>query len=199
MFRKILRGEWLKSDSCLTTPHHWTPCSLPCPSARFKASHTYVMRKLVIQTHNRQLLTNLCSWNLLFQQLHPDTDDSVSEADEEEVIPLSTYFQRSKILYFNLALSRECTMMQKRMLVPMVMPMAVEEGRRAWTPNSTTQSTVTRTSATPTSTTQHQWNNRYLGNEKVNSWLVSSAIQLSIYTWFGLSDFFVMHPDFCSK
>jgi len=58
----------------------------------------------------------------------------------------------------------------------MVMPMAVEEGRRAWTPNSTTQSTVTRTSATPTSTTQHQWNNRYLGNEKVNSWLVSSAI-----------------------
>merc|ERR1712203_1017481 len=72
------------------------------------------------------------------QQLHPDTDDSVSEA--------------------------------------------VEEGRRAWTPNSTTQSTVTRTSATPTSTTQHQWNNRYLGNEKLNSWLVSSAIQLSIYT-----------------
>ena len=49
MFRKILRGEWLKSDSCLTTPHHWTPCSLPCPSARFKASTMCRMQMLSIE------------------------------------------------------------------------------------------------------------------------------------------------------
>ena len=68
------------------------------------------------------------SW-FTFQQLHPDTDDSVSEPEEEEVLTWSALIEST----FNES-SRVCMMTPKRMLVPTVM----EGGRRVWTPTSTT-------------------------------------------------------------
>ena len=113
------------------------------------------MSECQVYTITQNSCSNSLWQTLLFQQLHPDTDDSISEAEEEEVILLSSYVQRSKILHFNLALPRECMMTQRRMVVPMVVPMVMEE-RRVWTPTSTTQPKITGTSATPTCITQHQ-------------------------------------------
>merc|ERR1712080_34996 len=90
---------------------------------------------------------------------------------------------------------RECMMTQKRMVptvVPTVMPMAVPmvmgEGRRAWTPSSTTKPKITGGASAirhTSDTIMTPWKRK-----NSNSRLVSSAVQLSIFTFFWIARFF---------
>ena len=187
--------EWPKSGLSPTTLRHWTPCSQPCRSARFKASTMCRMQMLSIEN-----IANVATGAhaIHFSSNFTQTQMTVSARQRKRRwFYYQATFEEAKFCILTLLCPGNvwwrrggcwcqwwCQWWWRR---------GGEYGRRLVQPNQKL--------LVPVQLVQLNTSDKImiLETKNANSRLVSSAIQLSIYTSFGLPDFFVICPDFCSK